>query len=254
MTIRKFIAYTALAFLSACASAPPTTVIPTPVRQQPKPELPRVAINSLATYQLFFPKSGRSGSSVVLTKDGWVLTAWHVVADEQTGPFLVKAEDGGKMVARMGKVMHIERNHDLALVKFATRFPYTVVVGDDEALFQGDSVYHVGYPYNFHKVVIPGTVASLDWTDPSEKGSNSPNFNCLLVSINLGHGSSGGGLYSGRDGRLIGTTDSLYQRYDPSDTEPKYSMTLFGFVQIRFIRAFLDRHHIDYRTTFEEAE
>ncbi|MDD5251406.1 MAG: serine protease [Patescibacteria group bacterium] len=235
----------ALLFPSACRVDNGSAKAATQEPSAPKSEQPRVGHNLLAVHELYFPISKDHGSGVVLTKDGWVLTAWHVVKDEKSSPCLIEGTAEGKVNGHIGRVMFTERLHDLALIKFDARFANTAVVGDDRALFPGDSVYQIGFPYSFSKTVLMGFVASLDWAEKPDKNDKTPNYDPLLVEISSGPGSSGGGLFSGRDGRLIGISEAYY---------PRPSMIPWGFVHIRFIRAFLDRHHIDYRTTFEESE
>lgn len=149
-----------------------------------------------ATVALLSERSGSSGSGVVVSRQGLILTAAHVVqgADEM----LVIFPDGRQ--AR-GKVLGANYSRDIAMVKLPeeTEWPF-VGTGESKSLEAGDWVVSLGHSTGFDANRPPpvrfGRVVS--------KGPG----NFLTTDCTLIGGDSGGPLFD-LEGRVVGIHSSI---------------------------------------------
>jgi serine protease Do len=151
-----------------------------------------------ATVALLSERTGSSGSGVITSADGLILTAAHVVqgADEIEVVF-----PDGKQVA--GKVLGANYSKDIAMVKIEDKgsWPY-VEIGNSKQLEAGDWVVALGHSAGFDASRPPpvrfGRVIS--------KGPG----NFLTTDCTLIGGDSGGPLFD-LDGKLVGVHSSIGQ-------------------------------------------
>lgn len=151
-----------------------------------------------ATVALISERTGSSGSGVVATENGLILTAAHVVQGADT---LVVVFPNGKQV--QGKVLGANYSRDIAMVQIVDpgKWP-CVVLGNSKPLEAGDWVVALGHsggfdaartpPVRFGRVITkgPGNFLTTD---------------CALIG-----GDSGGPLFD-LDGRVIAIHSSIGQ-------------------------------------------
>jgi S1-C subfamily serine protease len=97
------------------------------------------------------------GSGVLISKDGKILTAAHVVDKE--GEIKVEFTNGERMVAR---VIASSSSADLALLQ-VDRVPETVVparLGDSDTVEAGDDIFIIGAPYGLSYTLTVGRVSA----------------------------------------------------------------------------------------------
>ncbi len=197
---------------------------------------------SVVTIDVSSNSAGGTGSGVILTEDGYVLTNTHVVtldgasSDVKIG---VKSNDGKLYTATLVGTDPIS---DLAVIKIDDASGFTPIVwGDSAALNVGDSAIAIGAPLGLSGTVTDGIVSALnrsitvassaaptspDATTPGEgqgqnpfffdfpnqDGTPSPRNQAAMASIALpviqtdaaiNPGNSGGALLNG-NGELIG--------------------------------------------------
>ena len=93
------------------------------------------------------------GSGVIISKDGYIVTNNHVV--EGADEIVVKLNDEREL---KGRLIGVDPDTDLALVKIeGDDFP-TLPIGDSEALKVGEWVLAVGNPFNLNSTVTAGIV------------------------------------------------------------------------------------------------
>ena len=101
---------------------------------------------------------GGYGNGFVIRYDGWIVTAYHVVAGEEK---VWVAFTNGDLVE--GKVVHRKQEWDMALVK--VDIPYhlpTVKLGDSKSLRLGSEVVIVGWSMDrFYPIYLPREQDSL---------------------------------------------------------------------------------------------
>jgi serine protease Do len=149
-----------------------------------------------ATVALLSQKTQSSGSGVITTADGIILTAAHVVqgADELDVVF-----PDGKQVP--GKVLGANYSRDIAMVKIMAKGPWPFAeMGASKPLVAGDWVVALGHSAGFDAARTPpvrfGRVVS--------KGPG----NFLTTDCTLIGGDSGGPLFD-LDGKIIGINSSI---------------------------------------------
>lgn len=149
-----------------------------------------------ATVALLSEKTQSSGSGVITTADGLILTAAHVVqgADKLTVVF-----PDGEQVS--GKVLGANYSKDIAMVQIEGKGPWPFAgMGDSKSLVAGDWVVALGHSAGFDAARTPpvrfGRVVS--------KGPG----NFLTTDCTLIGGDSGGPLFD-LDGKVIGINSSI---------------------------------------------
>ena len=151
-----------------------------------------------ATVALLSDRTGSSGSGVITTADGLILTAAHVVqgADE----LLVVFPDGKQV---QGKVLGANYSKDIAMVKIAERGKWPFVeMGASKPLDAGDWVIALGHSAGFD----PARTPPVRFGRVISKGPG----NFLTTDCTLIGGDSGGPLFD-LDGKIVGIHSSIGQ-------------------------------------------
>ena len=142
------------------------------------------------------------GSGFILSKDGYVITNYHVVreADE----IIVRMSDRSEHPA---KLVGSDQRSDVAVLKIdANRDLPTVKTGDSDQLEVGEWVLAIGSPFGFDYSVTAGIV--------SAKGRSLPNENYvpfIQTDVAINPGNSGGPLFNLR-GEVVGVNSQIYSR------------------------------------------
>lgn len=149
-----------------------------------------------ATVSLLSDRTGSSGSGVIVSDDGLVLTAAHVV--QGSYQLLIVFPDGKQVP---GTVLGANYSKDIAMVRIDSKGPWpTVDLGASEHLEAGDWVVALGHSAGFDASRTPpvrfGRVIS-------EGPGNFLTTDCTLIG-----GDSGGPLFD-LSGRLIGIHSSI---------------------------------------------
>ena len=151
--------------------------------------------------QVQTPKRESSGSGVIISADGYIVTNNHVVngADE----LLVKLNDHREFKAR---IIGCDEQTDLALIKIEGKDLPTIPIGNSDDLKLGQWVLAVGNPFNLTSTVTAGIVSAK----ARSLGANSvESFIQTDAAINAGN--SGGALVNER-GELVGINAMLYSQ------------------------------------------
>ena len=145
------------------------------------------------------PKRQGSGSGVIISTDGYIVTNHHVVdgADELT----VTLNDNKEYSA---KIVGTDKTSDIALIKInATGLPAIAIANSDD-IKVGEWVLAVGNPFNLTSTVTAGIVSAKART-MGQNGVES----FIQTDAAINRGNSGGALVNAR-GELIGINDMLY--------------------------------------------
>jgi len=148
-------------------------------------------------------RNAASGSGVLFTPDGLLLTNHHVV---QPGRDVrVRLIDGREMG---GQVIGADPWTDLAVVRAeASDLPHAVL-GDSAALRVGQLVVAIGSPLGFESTVTAGVIGALGRTLRSITGHLVDNV--IQTDAALNPGNSGGPLLDSR-GRVVGINTAVIQ-------------------------------------------
>ena len=152
------------------------------------------------------PKKEATGSGVIISPDGYIVTNNHVVngADELT----VTLNDNREYSAR---IVGTDPNTDLALIKVNGKNLPTLPIGDSDNLKVGEWVLAVGNPYNLSSTVTAGIVSAKARSMGGE-GSNGPQISSFIqTDAAINPGNSGGALVNAK-GELVGINAMLYSQ------------------------------------------
>ena len=96
-------------------------------------------------------KQSSLGSGVIVDKDGYILTNYHVIKD--ANEIKVKLSDNREF---KGKVIGKDARSDIAVVKIDSDHLPTVVIGDSDELKVGETVIAIGNPFGLNQTVTSG--------------------------------------------------------------------------------------------------
>jgi len=151
--------------------------------------------------QVQTPKRTATGSGVIISSDGYIVTNNHVVegADELT----VTLNDNREFSAR---IIGTDKNTDLALIKVDGKNLPTLPIGDSDKLKVGEWVIAVGNPLGLNNTVTAGIISAK----ARSLGANGvESFIQTDAAINAGN--SGGALVN-TAGELVGINAMLYSQ------------------------------------------
>jgi serine protease Do len=146
-----------------------------------------------------------SGSGVVITPDGFLLTSAHVVG---RGPSRIRASftDGRELGLRL---VGTDPLSDLALLRADEQAPAPAALGDAAALRIGQLVVAIGNPHGFESSVTAGVVSALGRSLPTRAGGTMRVVDDVIqTDAALNPGNSGGALVDGR-GRVVGINTAV---------------------------------------------
>ncbi|MGE0200029.1 MAG: S1C family serine protease [Candidatus Melainabacteria bacterium] len=163
------------------------------------------------------PQQG-TGSGVILTPDGYILTNAHVVQDKDR--LEVTLTTGKTYKARL---IGGDLSKDIALIKVdpdaGEKLP-TIELGDSDHLQVGQHVYAIGNPFGLNGTLTSGVISSLGRTLKAKNGRIIENVIQSDTAINPGN--SGGALLDSR-GKLIGINTAIFS---PSGTSAGISFAI----------------------------
>ena len=147
------------------------------------------------------PRQQGSGSGVIISADGYIVTNNHVVegADELT----VTLNDNKEYSAR---IIGTDKTTDLALIKIDGKQLPAITIADSENIKVGEWVLAVGNPFNLTNTVTAGIV-SAKARSLYQNGVES----FIQTDAAINPGNSGGALVNTR-GELIGINAMLYSQ------------------------------------------
>ena len=144
------------------------------------------------------------GSGVIVSKDGYILTNYHVVgdADEITVETYNEREFEAEIVGA-------DSLSDVAVIKIKEKVNDLPVayLGDSDKLRPGDWVMAIGNPFNLSSTVTTGIVSALG----RHQSGISMYQNFIQTDAAINPGNSGGALVN-IEGELIGINTMIYTR------------------------------------------
>jgi serine protease Do len=151
-----------------------------------------------------FPATGQGGGSgVVITRDGYALSNFHVV--HPCGNAMQCGMADGKLYDAV--LVSIDPTGDVALIKLFGRDDFPCAkLGDSDSACVGDSVFAIGNPFllatDLQPSVTYGIVSGVHRYQ-SPAGTLLEYADCLQIGASINPGNSGGPLFDSQ-GRLIG--------------------------------------------------
>ena len=149
------------------------------------------------------PRVG-SGSGVIISTDGYIITNNHVVNDADE--LQVTLNDNRKFPA---KLIGADAATDIALIKIDAKDLPTIPFGDSEKLKVGEWVLAVGNPFNLTSTVTAGIVSAKGRGISLGSGDKSKIESFIQTDAAVNPGNSGGALVNTK-GELIGINTAIY--------------------------------------------
>jgi S1-C subfamily serine protease len=150
------------------------------------------------------PEQRASGSGVLITADGYIVTNNHVVngADELTVTLNNKKN-------YKAKVIGVDASSDLAVIKIEERgLPY-LVYGNSDDIKLGQWVLAIGYPLNLDVTITAGIISAKNRSiDINSRQSDKPLESFLQTDAAVNQGNSGGALVN-TNGELVGINSAI---------------------------------------------
>jgi len=154
-----------------------------------------------------------SGSGVIISKDGYIVTNNHVVQDADEVEVILTDKRSFK-----AKVIGTDPLTDLAVVKIDANNLPAITLGDSDALKLGEWVLAVGYPLDLESTVTAGIVSAkgrrigiLDQNarqQQSDQKADTPVEAFIQTDAAINPGNSGGALVNLR-GELVGINSAI---------------------------------------------
>jgi serine protease Do len=141
------------------------------------------------------------GSGFIISKDGYVMTNYHVIKDGDE--IIVRLSDRRELKA---EIIGVDPRSDVALLKIdATGLP-VARIGKSSDLEVGEWVLAIGSPFGFDHSATAGIV--------SAKGRSLPRENYvpfIQTDVAINPGNSGGPLFN-QEGEVVGVNSQIYSR------------------------------------------
>lgn len=169
------------------------------------------------------PEQRASGSGVLISDDGYIVTNNHVIDDQKGGvaeEINVTLHNKKTFKARL---IGRDPSSDLAVLKIdATGLPY-LIYGNSDDVKLGQWVLAVGYPLTLETTVTAGIVSAKGRAiGINSRQSNSPIESFIQTDAAVNQGNSGGALVN-TTGQLIGINSAILA---PSGTYAGYSFAI----------------------------
>ena len=150
------------------------------------------------------PEQRASGSGVLITADGYIVTNNHVVngADE------INVTLNNKKTYK-AKVIGVDASSDIAVIKIeASGLPY-LVYGNSDEIKLGQWVLAIGYPLSLDVTITAGIISAKNRSiDINSRQSDKPVETFLQTDAAVNQGNSGGALVN-TSGELVGINSAI---------------------------------------------
>lgn len=170
------------------------------------------------------PEQRASGSGVIISEDGYIITNNHVISDGRDGvadEITVTLNENKKTYK--AKVIGRDPSSDLAVLKIdGTNLPY-IIYGNSDDLKLGQWVLAVGYPLTLEATVTAGIVSAKSVSiGINSRQSQTPVESFIQTDAAVNQGNSGGALIN-TTGQLVGINSAILA---PNGTYAGYSFAI----------------------------
>jgi len=166
--------------------------------------------------QQVIPEQRGSGSGVILSEDGYIVTNQHVIADADN--ITVTLANGRLYKASL---IGADEKADLAVLKIeATSLPF-LLYGNSDDIKAGQWVLAIGYPWNLDITVTAGIISAKTRSLGIDKPDH-PVEEYIQTDAAINLGNSGGALVN-TSGQLIGINAAMAS---PTGTYAGYSYAI----------------------------
>ena len=173
--------------------------------------------------------SAASGSGVVYSADGYIITNYHVI--ENSNSISVSLYDGTSLDAQL---VGYDESNDIAVLKVEAENLKPVVLGNSDNLNVGDTVLAIGNPLG--ELTFSLTAGAVSALDREVTFSGGITMNLIQTDCAINSGNSGGALFN-LYGEVIGITNAKYSGNSSSGA----SIDNIGFaIPMNHVRTIVD--------------
>ena len=161
------------------------------------------------------PLNGRrhSGSGVVISSDGLILTEAHVTGEVLEAAIEICSEEKAKLHCEPAYLVAFDYRLDLALIQVLRHFRVPAQLGSSAKLHWSSPLYVISTPEDTHKILFHQTLTPVQFDQRGifweDYDTIIPKLRLKAVTAEIAPGSSGGGVFDA-EGRLVG----MIQRCD----------------------------------------
>ena len=152
--------------------------------------------------------SSGSGSGVIISEDGYILTNNHVVSSSDSSAFYqvtdaksIKVKIYGDDTEYEAKIVGTDSQTDLAVLKIEKTGLTPAELGDSSSVQVGEFVLAIGDPYGLQYSVTAGIISALN----REMTVEGTSYTVIQADCAINSGNSGGALVNSK-GQVIGIT------------------------------------------------
>ena len=149
-----------------------------------------------------------SGSGVIISEDGYILTNNHVISSTDSSAFYqvsdatsVKVTIYGDETEYTAEIVGTDSQTDLAVLKIDKSGLVAAELGDSSSVQVGEFVLAIGDPYGLEHSVTAGIISALN----REMTVDGTTYNVIQADCAINSGNSGGALVNSK-GQVIGIT------------------------------------------------
>ncbi len=149
-----------------------------------------------------------SGSGIIISEDGYILTNNHVISSADTSSFYqvsdatsIKVSIYGDDTEYTAQVVGTDSETDLAVLKIDKTGLTAAELGDSSSVQVGEFVLAIGDPYGLEYSVTAGIVSALN----REMTVEGTTYHVIQADCAINSGNSGGALVNS-EGKVIGIT------------------------------------------------
>ena len=203
----------------------------------------KAALPTVVKIESIGTSSGSTGSGIILSEDGEILTNYHVAFEGINGTMEVFFNDGSTAEA---EIVGFDKSMDIALIKAkdVSDLP-TATLGKSDDIDVGQAVVAVGSPYGLDATVTAGIISTLN-RPVAVPGMEDPDvpmiYPALQTDAAINPGNSGGALVNIK-GELVGvnSANKLASSGDPYSPGDLGSIGIGWAIPIHVIEPILEQ-------------
>lgn len=176
--------------------------------QKALPSMVSISVEYDVNYMGMKKAVAGSGSGVILSEDGYILTNNHVISSADSSSFYqvsdaksIKVKIYGDDTEYSAEIIGTDSQTDLAVLKIDKTGLTPAELGDSSSVQIGEFVLAIGNPYNLDYSVTAGIISALN----REMTVENTTYNVIQADCAINSGNSGGALVNSK-GEVIGIT------------------------------------------------
>lgn len=176
--------------------------------QKALPSMVSISVEYDVNYMGMKKAVAGSGSGVILSEDGYILTNNHVISSADSSSFYqvsdaksIKVKIYGDDTEYSAEIIGTDSQTDLAVLKIDKTGLTPAELGASSSVQIGEFVLAIGNPYNLDYSVTAGIISALN----REMTVENTTYNVIQADCAINSGNSGGALVNSK-GEVIGIT------------------------------------------------